>query len=153
MTCGVTMFRFRWFPRLVPLLALVVVLFATVGSASAATGTIQVGSATLVARGAAVDVPVTVSLTCDEGFTSGLVQLVLSQAQGRTLAPGDGAAQVPCGETQTVTVRVFAVSAPFHGGSAIANATLLQCLVDPDFGLVCSFTGIGTSQVIRITGR
>jgi hypothetical protein len=148
------MFKVRRVPRLVALLTLVVVLFVTAGSASAATGTIQVGSATLVARGAAVDVPVTVSLTCDEGFTSGIVQLFLSQAQGRTLATGEGSTQVSCtGETQTVTIRVFASSAPFHGGSAIANATLLQCLVDPDFGLVCSFTDIRTSQVIRITGR
>ncbi|HEY5987399.1 MAG TPA: hypothetical protein VIV12_13650, partial [Streptosporangiaceae bacterium] len=109
------------------LLTLVVVLLATAGSASAATGTIQVGSGTLVARGAAVDLPVTVSLTCDEGFTSGLVDLFLSQAQGRTLATGEGRAQASCtGETQTVTVRVFSFGVPFHGGSALANATLLQ---------------------------
>jgi hypothetical protein len=139
----------------VALLSLVVVLFATAGSASAATGTIQVGSGTLVARGVAVDVPVTVSLTCDEGFTSGFLDLVLSQAQGRNVARGEGFAQVPscAGETQTVTVRVDAFSAPFRGGSALADAGLLQCQEEPGFGLVCSPTGIGTSQVILITGR
>jgi hypothetical protein len=148
------MFRFRWFPRLLALLTLGVVLSATVGSASAATGTIHVGSGRLVARGAAVDVAVTVSLTCDEGFSSGVVDLFLSQAQGRTLATGEGSAQVSCtGEVQTVTVRVFAGSAPFHGGSAVANAILLQCQFDPAFGLVCSQTDIGTSQVIMISGR
>jgi hypothetical protein len=147
------MFRFRWAPRLVALLALVVALFATAGSASAATATIQVGSGTLVARGAAVDVPVTVSLTCDEGFTSGFVNLFLSQAQGRTLATGGGSAQVSCtGETQTATIRVFADSAPFHGGSAIARAVLLQCQFESGWGLVCWQTDIITSQVFMIIG-
>jgi hypothetical protein len=146
-------FRFRLVPRLVALLALVAVLFVTAGSARAATGTIQVGSATLVARGAAVDVPVAVSLTCDEGFDTGLIQLGVSQAQGRTLAGGEGAALVSCrGETQVVTVRVFASSAPFHGGSALASARLLQCQ-SVGGELFCSPTGIGTSQEFRIRGR
>jgi hypothetical protein len=137
----------------VALLSLVVILFATAGSASAATGTIQVGSATLVARGAAVDVPVAVSLTCDEGFDVGILQLALSQAQGRTLASGEGAAQVSCtGETQIVTVRVFSGNAPFHGGSALAIAGFLQCQ-SVGGELFCSPTGISISQEIRIRGR
>jgi hypothetical protein len=53
-----------------------------------------------------------------------------------------------------VTARVFAYSnsAPFHGGSAIANATLLQCRVEEGWGQVCYFTDIHTSQVVLITG-
>jgi hypothetical protein len=147
------MFRVRWFSRLVALLALVVALFATAGAASAATGTMQVGPGTLVARGAAVDVPLTVSLTCDEGFSSGVVQLFLSQAQGRILATGGGSAQVSCtSETQTATIRVFADSAPFHGGSVVARAAASQCQFESGWGLVCSPTDISTSQVTMITG-
>lgn len=147
------MFRTRWFPRLVALLTLVVALVATVGSASAATATLQVGSGTLVARGAAVDVPVTVSITCDDGFSSGVVQLFVSQSSGRSLARGEGSAEVACTSgPQTVTARVFANSTPFRGGSAVANATLLQCRVEEGWGQVCYYTDIGTSQVIRITG-
>jgi hypothetical protein len=149
------MFRSRWFPRLVALLTLVVALVATVGSASAATATMQVGSGRLVARGAAVDVPVTVSVTCDDGFSSGVVQLFVSQGAGRFLASGEGGAEVACTSgPQTVTARVFAdsYSSPFRGGSAVANATLLQCRVEEGWGQVCYPTDLHTSQVIRITG-
>jgi hypothetical protein len=149
------MFRFRWLPRLVALLALVVALFATAASASAATGTIQLGTGKLLARGAAVDVPVTVSLTCDDSFTSADVQLYLSQGEGRSVASGGGSAQVPCSsEPQTLTIRVFANGTPFRGGSAVANAYAYQCRVEEGWGLVCYIdpTVTSTSQVILLTG-
>ncbi len=147
------MFRSRWFPRLVALLTLIVALVATVGSASAATATLQVGSGRLVAGGAAVDIPVTVSVACDDGFSSGVVQLYVSQRSGRSLASGEGSAEVACTSgPQTMTTRVFAYSTPFRGGSAVANATLLQCRVEEGWGQVCYLTDIHTSQVIRITG-
>jgi hypothetical protein len=137
----------------VALLSLVVVLFAVAVSASAATGSIQVGPASTVARGAAIDVPVATSLTCDEGFDVGIIDLHVSQAQGRTLATGEGAAQVSCrGETQVMTVRVFSSNAPFHGGSALASARFLQCQ-SVGSELFCSPTGIGTSQEFRIRGQ
>jgi hypothetical protein len=148
------MYRMRLFLRLVTLLALMAVLFVTAGPANAQTGTIQVGpTAKLVARGAAVDVPFTVSLTCEEGFDVGLVQASVVQPRGQRLVTGSGEETFTCdGTTQTVTVRVFAGNAPFQGGSALVNASLLQCQ-DFNGGLLCEPVGIDTSQQIRIRGN
>lgn len=148
------MYRTRWFLRLVAILALMAVLFVTAGPANAQTGTIEVGpTAKLVARGAAVDVPFTVSLACEEGFDVGLVQASVIQARGQRLVTGSGEETFTCdGTTQTVTVRVFAGNAPFHGGTALVTASLLQCQ-DFDGGLLCEYVGIDTSQQIRIRGN
>jgi hypothetical protein len=99
----------------------------------------------------AVDVPVTVSLTCDEGFDFGVVDVFLSQARGTSAAFGSAeSGPVACtGETQNLTVRVF--GGVFHGGQALAGATVLQCQgVSPN--AVCEFTDIRTSQEIKIRG-
>ena len=145
------MHRMRWPLRVVALLALLALLVITAGPANAQTGTIEVGpTAKRVARGAAVDVPFTVSLTCEEGFDVGLVQVDVVQAQGQRLVRGSGEETFTCnGTTQTVTVRAVAGNAPFHGGSALVTATLLQCQ-DFDGGLLCEPTGIDTSEQIRI---
>jgi hypothetical protein len=147
------MYRMRLLLRVATLLALVAVLFVTAGPAAAQTGTIEVGpTARRVARGAAVDVPFTVSLGCEEGFDVGLVQASVVQAQGRRLVGGSGEETFPCdGTTQTVSLRVVAGNAPFHGGSALVTASLLQCQ-DFDGGLLCEPVGIDTSQQIRISG-
>jgi hypothetical protein len=150
---GVSMFRVRGVPRLAAILILASVLVVTAGPASAATGSVQVGpTATRIAGGVALDVPVTVSLTCDEGFDSGLVDVAVVQARGTSRVFGEGTASFACtGETQNLTVRVG--GGVFHGGSALAYAILLQCGFDPDFGaVVCSFTDISTSEVIMIRG-
>jgi hypothetical protein len=148
------MFLVRGVPRLVAILTLAAVLVVTAGPASAATGSIQVGpTATLVANGAAVDVPLTVSLTCDEGFDSGVVNVFVTQTRGTSVVSGSAeSGSFACtGETQNLTVRAF--GGPFHGGPALVNATLLQCGFDPDFGaVVCSFTDISTSEEILIRG-
>jgi hypothetical protein len=148
------MHRMRWPLRVVTLLALLALLVITAGPANAQTGTIDVGpTAKLVAHGAAVDVPLTVSLTCEEGFTSGLVEVAIAQAQGQRLVFG-GPAQVqftPCdGTTQAVTVRIFA-GAPFRGGPAVVNASLLQCFGEGQ-NLSCEGVGISTSEEIKIRG-
>jgi hypothetical protein len=149
------MFPVRWVPRLVAILALAAVLVLTAGPAGAATGSVQVGpKATSVALGVALDVPVAVSLTCDEGFDFGIVDVVVLQSRGTLFTFGQGqSALFPCtGETQNLIVRVFASGGVFHGGPALAIATLLQCQgVPPNVG--CSFTDITTQEEITIRGR
>lgn len=148
------MYRRRWLLRVVALLSLLALLFITAGPANAQTGTIAVGpTAKRVARGAAVDVPLTVSLTCEEGFDVGIVQVDVVQAQGQRLVRGSGQETFTCnGTTQTVTVRVAALNAPFHGGSALVTAALLQCQ-DFDGSFLCEPTAIDTSEEIRISGN
>jgi hypothetical protein len=147
------MFLVRGVPRLAAIVTFAAILVVTAGPANAATGSVQVGrTATLVAGGVALDVPVTITLDCDEGFDSGVVQLFVTQARGASVVSGEGAGSFACtGETQTITVRAF--GGVFHGGRALANAILLQCRFDPDFGaVVCFFTDISTSQEIMIRG-
>ena len=148
------MSRMRWPLRVAALLSLLALLFITAGPANAQTGTIAVGpTAKLVARGAAVDVPFTVSLTCDEGFDVGLIQADVIQARGQRLVRGSGEQTFTCdGTTKTVTVRVVAGNAPFHGGSALVTAALLQCQ-DFDGSFLCEPTAIDTSEEIRIRGN
>jgi hypothetical protein len=138
--------------RLVVVLTLAAAAVATAGPASAATGSVQVGpTAKLVANGVAVDVPVVVSLTCDEGFDSVFVDVFVSQARGTARISGEGWATIPCtGETQDVVVRVG--GGVFHGGPALVYATLLQCRLEEGFGQVCYFTDISTSEEILIRG-
>jgi hypothetical protein len=146
------MFPLRRIPRLVAISALAAVLVLTAGPAGAATGSVQVGpTATSVANGVAVDVPLTISLTCDEGYDVGAVDLTVAQARGTSLITGSGFTTFACtGETQNLTVR--AGGGVFHGGPALVSASLLQCQgVGAD--LTCFFTDITTSEEIRIRGR
>ena len=148
------MFLVRWIPRLVAILTLAAVLVLAAGPAGAAAGSIQVGpTARLVALGVALDVPVTVSLTCDEGFDSGIVDVTVLQARGTAEVFGEGqSATFACtGETQSLAVRVFASGGVFHGGPALANAVALQCQ-GVGQNLTCSFTDIRVNRQITIRG-
>jgi hypothetical protein len=118
---------------LAPALGLVAMLaFPT--TALAADVSIQVVSAQLVAKGAAVDV--TVSFTCpigdtvpNDAFLSGLsiyVQEAVSktqQASGTTLTGG----QICTGQPQSAVIRVLASVAgpPFRVGPALVNASIV----------------------------
>jgi hypothetical protein len=147
------MFLVRWIPRLMAILTLAAVLVLAAGPAGAATGSLQVGpTATLVALGVALDVPVTASLTCDEGFDSGIVDVTVLQARGTAEVFGEGqSAPFACtGETQNLTVRVF--GGVFHGGPALASAVVLQCQ-GVGQNLTCSFTDIRVNPQIIIRGR
>ncbi|TDK28200.1 hypothetical protein E2F48_03710 [Arthrobacter crusticola] len=111
-------------------LTFVIGLFATASPAVAADGVLSVDSASLVARGAAVDV--TYSLVCDadaEVFTS----VRLAQRSGGGVATGIGSpsgGRVACtGEKQTITVWVLANSGPaFKRGVAAASVSQFSCL-------------------------
>jgi hypothetical protein len=151
---GVRMFLLRGVSRLfVAIVAVAAVLVVTAGPATAATGSVDFGgTATRVANGVALDVPLAVSLTCDEGFESGVVSVSVTQARGTSVISGSGQSSTfTCtGETQNITVRVF--GGVFHGGRAVATGTVLQCRFQEGFGLVCTQTDITSSEEIIIRG-
>jgi hypothetical protein len=148
------MFLLRGVYRLVvAMLTLAAVLAVTAGPATAATGSVEFGAtATRVANGVALDVPLTVSLTCDEGFEFGEVNVAVTQARGTSVVSGSGQSSTfACtGETQNITVVVS--GGVFHGGPALGSATILQCLFVEGFGLVCTQTDIFINEEIRIRG-
>jgi hypothetical protein len=143
--------KIRWTTRLITTLGLAVALLAIAGSAVAATGTVDIGSpADRVVGGVAVDVPVAVALTCDEGFTSAVVDVAVQQRRGQQVIFGQGQTIFPCdGATHDLVVR--AGGGVFTGGRALATATLLQCQGEGQ-NLTCFFTDISTSEEIRIRG-
>ena len=88
---------------------------------------VQVESpATLVARGAAVDVPLEV--TCN-ATGSAFVQVNVTQKAGSGVAQGFGSTEVGCtGSGQQVIVRVQASGGKtFKQGTAVADAQIFGC--------------------------
>ena len=126
-------------------------LFATSGPAVAFFSgglflDVQVQSpARLVARGAAVDVPLEVTCNARPGTAS--VQVSVSQKAGSGVAQGFGSTSVGCtGSGQQVTVRVQASGGKtFKQGTAVASAEI--------FGCTANFSTCGNetdSEVIQI---
>jgi hypothetical protein len=88
---------------------------------------VQVESpARLVARGAAVDVPL--EITCN-ATGSAFVQVNVTQKAGSGVAQGFGSTEVGCtGSGQHVTVRVLASAGKtFKQGTAVASAEIFGC--------------------------
>ena len=111
-----------------------------VGTHSAVTPhTIEIlGPATLVARGAAVAVPV--EITCPSGSTA-FVTVGVTERRGNRVATGSGGTQVQCtGSAQTLNVVVTAGQGAFKKGTALAEASLSAC--DPDFGPCVNATDV-----------
>ncbi|SCG53779.1 hypothetical protein [Micromonospora halophytica] len=105
-------------------LSLFVLLAPTPASAAS---TVDVTSATLVARGVAVDVTITVA--CPAGMSGG-VELSLRQRSGNGVAYGSGWAPVACtGEPQEVTGRVAAQADGeiFRNGETLVNVGFELC--------------------------
>ncbi len=89
---------------------------------------VQVESpASLVARGAAVDVPLEV--TCNARPDTSFVQVTVTQKAGSGVAQGFGSTSVGCtGSGQQITVRVRASGAKtFKQGTAVADAEIFGC--------------------------
>jgi hypothetical protein len=108
--------------------------------------TVDVTSATLIAKGAAVDVDLTV--TCEPGLTGGAFVQV-TQRSANTVMQGSGIAspRFACtGQPQIVTVRVIADAggAPFKVGDAVVQTTVGAC---DEFGICES---IETTDIIRV---
>jgi len=89
---------------------------------------VQVESpAPLVARGAAVDVPLEV--TCNAAPGTAFVQVSVTQKAGSGVAQGSGSTGVGCtGSGQQITVRVQASGGKaFKQGIAVASAEISGC--------------------------
>jgi hypothetical protein len=87
---------------------------------------VQVESATLVSRGAAVDV--TLEVTCN-ATGSAFVDVSVTQKSGSGVAQGSGSTQVGCtgsGEQIVVRVRAFGAKA-FKQGTAVVSAEIFGC--------------------------
>ena len=129
---------------IIPLLALPLLGLVVATSASAQTAaSVDVTSATQVAKGAAVDVELTV--TCEAG-SDGFVRTAIAQRFGSRMAQGNVSVFFPCtGEPQTLTLRVTTSSgsAPFKQGTALIDAYLQAC--NP---IECQFAD--TSETFRI---
>jgi hypothetical protein len=105
---------------------------------------VEVGdTATLVARGAAVLVPVEVR--CPAGTAFGSVNVEVTQRAGSRIASGFGGTSdfVCTGATQVVHVLVNAQDQAFKKGPAVAEASLFVC---GDFG--CA--SVGDTEEISI---
>ncbi|MCX5066296.1 hypothetical protein OOJ91_10450 [Micromonospora lupini] len=127
----------------IALLGLSLVVLLTPSPASAAS-TVEVTSATLVAKGVAVDVTLTV--TCQSGL-SGTTELTLRQRSGDRVAYGTGWAPLSCsGEPQTVTGRVYTEAGgfAFNKGVALANGSFELCEQE-----YCDF--LQFSDTVRVT--
>ena len=128
-------------------------LFATTGPAVAFFSgglflDVQVQSpARLVARGAAVDVPVEVTCNARPGTAS--VQVSVSQKAGSGVAQGFGSTSVGCtGSGQQITVRVQASGGKtFKQGTAVASADLFGCTAN--FSTCGNETDSETIQIQR----
>jgi hypothetical protein len=87
---------------------------------------VQVESATLVSRGAAVDV--TLEVTCNSPFGAD-VFVTVTQRSGSGVAQGFGSETVGCtGSGEQVVIRVQAFGAKtFKQGTAVASAEIFGC--------------------------
>ena len=92
------------------------------------TPTVDITSATLIARGAALEVTYTV--TCEAGL-QGFVSASITQRVGPRIAQGSGGTSFTCtGSPQTVTVLATAFGgggAPFRQGTAVTSTVLELC--------------------------
>ncbi|MEH1169077.1 hypothetical protein V6V47_27220 [Micromonospora sp. CPCC 205539] len=110
----------------IALFGLSLVAFLAPTPASAA-GPVDVTSATLVARGVAVDVTLTVTCPVD---MSGGGEFILRQRSGDRVAYGSGWAPIDCtGAPQSLTGRVYAEAGGlvFHKGVALAAGGFELC--------------------------
>ena len=100
-------------------------------------------TATLVARGAAVDVPVEVECTSQYAY----LDVHVTERVGNTITSGYSSLTVTCtGATQEFLIRVEAPNGarPFARGTAAVTANLFGCT-----STVCGQES--TSEIIRIT--
>ena len=114
---------------------------------AAVSGSVDIGeTATLLARGAGVSVPVTVTCISDLPLAYGYVNVSITQRQGQTLVQGSNSTQVrTCDGTPQVYTVVITGSRPFKAGEVVASSTLEFC----DTEYTC--TSATTSKTILIT--
>jgi hypothetical protein len=118
-------------PRLVAVAVGVMLAVLTPVSGAMATDPDTAGSidiqeqATLLSRGAAVELVVTVS--CSPEFGQEFLSVSLRQRQGNEIVDSGTGAYVDCAETpKTMTLNVQAGEAPFRRGPAFVTASMYQ---------------------------
>jgi hypothetical protein len=127
--------RRRWFrPAAVAVLTSAAVAAIVLGGMSPAVGffspplTLDVhiqSPATLVARGAAVDVPLEIVCTSQQAE----VFVQVTERVGSSIAQGFGDELVNCsGDLQDIVIRAFAQSNAFKRGTAVAQAVIFGCI-------------------------
>ena len=118
---------------------------AAVGNASPPAAAVQLGStATLVAKGAGVDVPVQV--TCPSG-DFGNLNVTLTERTGKDIAQAFGSTPVTCnGGAQNVVVPLTAQLHPFKTGTALGSASLFAFCFP-------SFCNASDSRTIKLTNK
>ena len=92
----------------------------------------DVGPGTLVADGAAVDVPITFTCDTDPGRIIAVPVVEVNQrvTEGR-IANGFGNAQLSCtGQSQTVTIRVIPRAIAYDPGIAVVFVVLQTCTAE-----------------------
>jgi hypothetical protein len=127
-----------------------VLLVGTALPGQAQTTTIDIGEeATLVAKGAAISVPVTV--TCEPG-QSFWVDVFARQRHAQVIVSGSGSSSgtiLECtGSPQTVNVLVFG-DRPFHVGPAVVTASLILCNAE----IGCFTTSFSDQAEVRVVRR
>jgi hypothetical protein len=107
-------------------LSLAVPALTAVGQSSPPTSAISLGStATLVAKGVAVQVPV--EFTCPAGQYAS-IGVTLAERSGKSVVQGSSGTSLPCtGSPQSTTVTINSSGTPFKSGSAFAQASLFSC--------------------------
>lgn len=99
-----------------------------VGPAGAQQGVELGPTAQLLAKGAAVLVPV--QATCGDATfpSSSVVTVLVNERSANRIVVGNGSASVTCdGTAHTVDVLVRAQEAPFKPGTALATASMFFC--------------------------
>jgi hypothetical protein len=133
--------------RLVPRALVALLLASGLAMAAAqpagATSGLDLTSATVQARGVALEITYTV--TCEAGGYA-YANTSVNQRSGSELAAGYGYAQVACtGEPQTLTMTAVASGAPFRPGDALFTTSATIC---DAFGF-CEYTT--EQEIFRIT--
>lgn len=98
---------------------------SAVGQSSPPASAVQLGStATLIAKGVGVQVPVQVTCPADV-FEPATLSVGLSEKAGKGIVQGGGSTSVTCtGSSQNVVVTVSAGVKAFKAGTALATASL-----------------------------
>jgi hypothetical protein len=104
---------------------------------------IDIGSATLVARGAALDIQLTVA--CEAGAQA-FISVMVTQRSGNAIARGgSGASHLCTGAPEVLTVTAFqpeSGGAPFRVGEALVIADISTCAPE------CQ--AISTTETVRV---
>ena len=140
--------------RFVPVVAFAAILMVPM-NAFAATTSLQIVSATLIAKGVEVDVSVSFTCTAGDvialpqngfggGLTANIQQAVSKTQQASGFGQGGGLTCTGSPQTGVIQVIAFTSGPPFRKGPAVITANVNEC--DPVSG-GCTFTSTPLTTV------